>query len=114
MLGPLRVTHRVAYELTHGSIDPSLDVLHRCDNPPCCNPAHLWQGTAADNIADMFAKGRSRQLRGEAHHKSKLTEAQVLAIRSSPESIHALSRRYGVSRPAIKAILIRKHWRHVA
>jgi hypothetical protein len=51
-------THRVAWQLTHGPIPAGMSVLHRCDNPPCCNPRHLFLGSPLDNKADSIAKGR--------------------------------------------------------
>lgn len=59
--------HRIAYQLAHGAVPVGLIVLHRCDNPPCCNPAHLWSGTQADNVADMIAKGRHVASSGDAN-----------------------------------------------
>lgn len=56
--GRLLLTHRVAYELFVGPIPDGHEVCHRCDNPQCCKPAHLFVGTRTDNAADMWAKGR--------------------------------------------------------
>lgn len=64
--------HRLAYALHNGPIPDGLWVLHHCDNPPCCNPAHLFLGTLADNHADMDSKGRRPH--GEAHWMKKSPE----------------------------------------
>lgn len=55
------LAHRHAYQLTYGPIPSGMDVCHRCDNPPCCRPDHLFLGTHAENMADMVAKGRARK-----------------------------------------------------
>lgn len=62
-VGANRLAHRLAWELTNGPIPDDLWVLHRCDNPPCVRPDHLFLGTAADNAHDMMAKGRGRRQR---------------------------------------------------
>lgn len=77
-----RGAHRVSYEVNVGPISPGMVICHRCDNPPCINPAHLFQGTHADNFADMFAKGRANKATGVRHGNSKLTDADVAKIRS--------------------------------
>lgn len=112
--------HRVSWELLNGPIPDGASVCHRCDNPPCVRPSHLWLGSQRDNLRDMADKGRqglhvdpSRATHGVEHHKAKLTPELVREIRSSSESIHALSRRMGVARPTIKAVLSGRTWRHV-
>ena len=70
--------HRLALELHLGRAVVG-DVLHRCDAPGCCNPAHLWEGSNADNVADRHAKGRDA--RNQTHGMRKLTDRQVAMLR---------------------------------
>ena len=72
--------HRVAWQAYVGDIPDGMAVLHRCDNPPCINPDHLYLGTKADNSLDMVRKGRSAA--GERHSQARLSEAQVSEIRA--------------------------------
>lgn len=60
--GTPRVASRLAWQLTFGPIEDGFYVLHHCDNPSCCNPAHLWLGTKAENNADMIRKGRYKKI----------------------------------------------------
>lgn len=122
--GRMEKAHRVAWALAHG--DPgALHVLHRCDNPPCCNSAHLFVGTNHDNVLDRQAKGRSRgtfqatplhpaTLRaGQAHWKAKLSGADVAAIRSRHEAGElqtSLGRAFNVH-PATVSRIVRRVWR---
>lgn len=107
--------HRAAYEDAVGPIPPGLHVLHRCDVRLCCNPAHLWVGTNAENMADRDRKGRQRtgDRRGEKSGHNKLTEKDVLAIRIDPRPNREIAATYGVKRNAISDIKLRKTWKHL-
>lgn len=111
--------HRLAYVLASGPIPAGLLVLHSCDNPPCCNPAHLRVGTYKDNLRDMYERGRAvnRAPYGEAHPASKLTAAAVAEMRSrrgAGETLTTLAAAYGVSTSTVWRIGHRTSWRTVA
>ena len=123
--GVVHFAHRVAWELTNGTIPDGMRVLHSCDNPPCCNPGHLHLGTQADNVQEMWDRSRhgpkrirpGHKCRGEAHHSARLTEADVRTIRALADDgipNAEIARRYGVSTASIWAIVQRKKWKHVA
>lgn len=96
------MAHRISWELARGPIPEGLNVLHKCDNPPCIRPSHLFLGTQAVNAWDMVLKGRAKRtpLRGIAHPRAKLTDEQVAEMRrlsAAGVSAAELGRRYGVS-----------------
>lgn len=107
--------HRYVYEFYHGVIGTDkLVVRHKCDNPACCNIDHLEIGTRADNVAD--AVERERHPRGSTNGQSKVTEDDVRDIRRSRArgaTYAALQLRYGLTFPALSAIIKRRTWRHV-
>lgn len=111
--------HRFSWTLKHGPIGKGLFVLHRCDNRLCVRPSHLYEGTAAENSADMVQRGRyvkGRVHRGAAHRKAKLTEKQVVEIRSGRErglKMAELAKLFGVSPTLIGNIVRRTAWKHV-
>lgn len=126
--GACNVTHialaqdgRPRPTLAHGA-------LHECDNPPCCNPAHLWWGTQAENSADRDSKGRHACGRGETHGsrtkpesikrgsdhgRAKLTESDIPKIRADPRFQYVIAREYGVTQRAICMVKTGKSWKHV-
>lgn len=109
--GRMQMVHRLAFEREHG-FAPQV-CRHTCDNRSCFNPAHLLNGTYADNSRDMVERGRSR--RGPLQRKAKLTEAEVLEIRRAhaageAPSISALARQFGHRREAVSSVIARKSW----
>lgn len=121
--GQVISAHRVAHELLIGPIPDGLCVCHSCDNPPCCNPAHFWLGTNAENNADKVAKDRhsklappvkpERRARGERSGNAKLTEAAVLAIRADDRVHRVIALDYGVDPSLIGLVKKRAIWVHV-
>lgn len=107
--------HRWIWERLHGPIPNGLNVLHKCDFPPCVRDEHLFLGTLADNHADQVAKGRT--LRGERTPSAKLTEAAIRDIRSKPltkADREALSRKYGVGLTTIWDVARGRTWKNVS
>lgn len=115
MSGKNRPAHRVAWEMTFGAI-PQHDsyhgwcVCHRCDNPRCCNPAHLFLGTTQENTADRHRKGRDARVCGSDSVHAKLTPEDVLSIRASSERHCVLARRHGVAESTIRKVRQSETW----
>jgi hypothetical protein len=120
--GELVRTHRLSWIIHNGEIPPRGCICHKCDNPPCSNPTHLFLGSYRDNIMDARAKGRMVTTeacirRGEANNKAKLTAAKVTEIRAlyatATRNQVQLASDYSVTQAAIWAVLNRKTWKHV-
>lgn len=111
------LTHRRAWEMTHGPIPDGLCVCHHCDVRACVRPEHLFLGTHAENNLDMRTKGRSRTVRGEEHPNTRLTEADVVGIlnlaREGSMTQRAIAHQYGLSYMAVSNIVNRRRWAHV-
>lgn len=105
------LAHRFAWKLANGPIPAGRWVLHRCDNPSCVNPDHLFLGDSRANIDDCVSKGR--QARGERGGGAKLSAAEVLAIRNDPRPQPQIAADYGICQPHVCDIKRRKKWSHV-
>jgi hypothetical protein len=127
--GVLEYTHRFSWRIHFGPIPVGLHVLHICDNPPCCNPAHLWLGTNADNHQDKINKGHHKLgdknrfranpelTRGSNNPQSKLTESDIIAIRNeyanSSTTYAKLAQKFNTVPGNIGKIVTRQRWSHI-
>ena len=105
--------HRMEWSKANGPIPSGMCVLHKCDNPGCINVKHLFLGTRTENNKDRVAKKRSADVSGEKHPASKLTETQVLAIRTDRRIQRAIAAEYGVDPSTISNIKRRRNWAHI-
>ena len=112
--------HRVSYEINNGPIPEGMHVLHKCDNPPCVRPDHLFLGTHTDNMQDMWTKGRGKcdgaGKQGEENPRHRLTENQVIEARKMAASglrHKVIAEQFGVTRPAISYAVRGDTWKHI-
>lgn len=123
--------HRISWSIENGAIPAGRLICHECDNPPCVNPAHLFDGTHKDNSDDKIAKGRDRKATGADHPNVKepwrvtgernpnavLTVDDVRSIRTraaSGEAIASLAREWSLSEAGIRNLVKRRTWKHIA
>lgn len=103
--------HRTAAELIIGRKTTKW-VLHKCDNPSCINPSHLFLGTVKDNVMDMVAKGRNVSVGGERHGTAKLKWSEVLKIRGMKLGVVKTGEMFNVSKSLVSAIRLNRIWKH--
>lgn len=121
--GKTEQAHRVVWTLSNGSIPELFEglptqILHSCDNPPCCNPRHLFPGNRLTNMADSAAKGRSAGFtrKGELHPKVLIANFQAKEIKErhqKGETLNQIAEIYGISVSAVGRICSGKRWSHV-
>lgn len=109
--------HRVSWEIYRSPIPKGMLVCHRCDNPSCVNPHHLFLGTWMDNYKDMENKGRRKSSKGSSNGSSRLNEKKVIEIRflraQYGSASNWLSAKFNISSATISRILSRQIWKHI-
>lgn len=109
--------HRISYQLYNGEIPDMMEVCHKCDNRCCINPSHLFLGTHQENINDREKKGRNNPPRGIKNAKTKLSESDVIQIRTAHlagKSFGKLAEEYGVCKKTIQNAVSGKNWAYVS
>lgn len=110
--GKVEKAHRIAYEIAVGPIPDGMHVCHACDNPPCCNPKHLWLGTNEDNLLDRQSK--RRHAHGVRHSRARLTEDEVREIVAIDGISHSrIAEMFGISKTTVSHIKCGRSWRHI-
>lgn len=112
-----RLVHRLSWNFTNGDIPVGMLVLHRCDNPKCVRPDHLFLGTQKDNVHDMIQKGRARRnaRKGEANYLTKISNADVQKIRQlavSGTKQNEIARNFGISTAQVSRIVNNRTRQH--
>lgn len=107
--------HRVSYAMRYGATPTGLLVCHKCDNPSCVNPEHLFLGTAKENSQDMVAKERNNHpiCIGEKNPNCKITVSDVIAIRAMEDSQVSIASKFGITNSTVWAIKHRRIWKHL-
>jgi predicted XRE-type DNA-binding protein len=113
----ISLAHRLVFESVKGKIPSDIFVCHKCDNPRCCSPRHLFLGTAADNNSDRHTKGRNARQKGENNGMAKITEDEVFEIRrlakTAKLSQTIIAERYGLTQSMVSRIKRGIAWRHI-
>lgn len=113
--GKTVMAHRFSYTISHGDVAEGMNVCHRCDNPSCVNPNHLFLGTHHDNTHDMITKDRDTII-GSKNNNATLTETDIPVIRqrlANGEMQTEIAKDYGVKKTAISAIKTGRSWKHI-
>lgn len=109
-----QLTHRLSYMFTHGELPSSILVCHKCDNPKCVNPDHLFAGTQTDNMNDMVIKGSGRN-----NYNRKISIEDIKIIRAKyphcPKdgTVKELAKKYGINESSMTKIINRKTYKHI-